>query len=188
MEKQRGVRNLILSIVILSVAVTVAATSIYGWFTMNAKPSTGGIVNEVTGGLEVSLKINGIEYSGGSFTLDNAMPGDEYLFEFTAVPRHTISVNIVFRDIESVFEVSEGVYEDMSDALAIKYPYDASTYTRISQLSNGTAVAGVLLVAEQTNIVKFSLVFPTEPPEGKDINIYQDRTFIISQMVFLGVN
>lgn len=188
MKSGDNFRNLIISLMILIVAGIVAATSIFGWFTANEKPKTGGIVSQVTGGLEVTLKINGEEYTGGGFEIANILPGDEFLFQFDAVSERTISVNIVLQGIEGEFETSVGVYENMSDALAIKYPHDSLVYTRISALQDGIAASGILLESGIPATVKFALVFPVEAPEGKDINIYQNRSLKFSRIVFVGVN
>lgn len=178
--------KLIYSFILVIIAIFIVATTIYGWFTINDNVNTGGFLIYVRGNISAHLYVDGVNYVGNYLSLGHTLPGDEYLFQlFISVSENStdsfIRISIV-NPMGEFFSEEFNKYGDMSDVMAIKYPYDSETYTRINDLDNYIISQDIPILEGEPTEVKFLLMFTYEPPEGEDINLYQGKSFTIDKI------
>ena len=183
MTKLTAKKKLIYSVVILVFALIVTVSVVFGWFSMNNNTNNDFIVTVTDISASVSLRINNVDHNGSSLALENAMPLSEYIFEITVLASSDGMVRISFVNAEgSFFDEEYDLNGDMCDIMAIKYPFDSQTYTPVSELQNNVILSGAPIAANTPTVVKFTLFFSNVPPEGVDINIYQNKTFTVEKL------
>ena len=176
--------NVILSALVLLVVVMLIVSVIFGWFIMNEDAGTNDFIVNVTNiSCDASLEINNELYAGNNLIIDNALPGSEYVFELSIVSSQDGLVRLSFINPEGEFYDEE--YEesgDMGDVMAVRYPTTSSTYTTINNLTNGIIASDISIEANVLLTVEFIVFFNDVPPVGKDINLYQGKTFSIEKL------
>lgn len=176
--------NVILSALTLLIVILIVVSVVFGWFVINKNSTTNEFVVNVTDiSCEASLKINNELYGGNNLTIDNALPLSEYNFELTVISSQDGQVRVSIINPQGTFYDSE--YDetgDMRDIMAIRYPSSSQTYTTINNLTNGIIANDIIVVANVPVVIEFILFFNDIPPEGKDINLYQGKSFSIEKL------
>ena len=176
--------NVILSGLVLLVVLLLIVSVVFGWFILNQDAGTNDFVVNVTNiSCEATLEINNELYGGNNLTIDNALPGSEYVFELNIVSSQDGLVRLSFINVDGAFYDEE--YDesgDMGDVMAVRYPTTSPTYSSVNNLTNGIIASDISITANVPTTVEFVLFFNEVPPAGKDINLYQGESFFIEKL------
>ncbi|MFA5449022.1 MAG: hypothetical protein WC292_01090 [Clostridia bacterium] len=192
--KIKGAGGLILSAAVLVISLSIALSTIFGWFAIRNDPVQQPFQVVVVGGVQASLEIDGNQYATTGLSLKNIAPGEEYEFKITISPSEAGFIRVYFVNPSGAFS-DNGISGNMSDIMGVKVTavegvenpeeFKQEDYTPISEMEEeGYIIVDDIPLSSSNNIIiTFALRFLSTPPDGKDLNIYQGRQFNIDTLV-----